>query len=34
MATNGTKWRQNDDKIATKWVKMAIKCDKMGSKWR
>ena len=29
MATNGTKWRQNDDKMAIKWrqnrVKMATK---------
>ncbi len=30
MATNGKKWRQNDDKMTTKWRqngdKMAIKC--------
>ncbi len=31
MATNGTKWRQNDDKIAIKWRKNGKKNgDKMG----
>ena len=37
MATNGTKWRQNDDKMAIKWRKNGEKMaqmekngDKMG----
>ncbi len=34
MATNGTKWRQNDDKIAIKWRKNVEKMAANGKKWR
>ena len=30
MATNGTKWRQNDDKIAIKWRKNGEKMAANG----
>ncbi len=34
MATNGTKWRQNDNKIAIKWRKNVEKMAANGKKWR